>query len=193
MPTFDFRDAEIRAALKDRLKLADFVDHDTVIFDELGVCRGEVRVDVALVNGAIHGYEIKSDRDTLRRLPRQIELYGKVLDRVTLVVGARHLPAARSMLPKWWGILLVENVARGLNFRAIRRTQDNPGRERRVLAELLWRDHAVSLLERHGLARGVKSKPCRMVWDRIGEALDIEVIAAEVRSNLKSRAKLLVR
>ena len=34
--------------------------------EELGVCRGRVRVDVAVVNGTLHGYEIKSDRDSLR-------------------------------------------------------------------------------------------------------------------------------
>ncbi|MDA8118743.1 MAG: sce7726 family protein, partial [Gammaproteobacteria bacterium] len=74
---------------------------DTVVLDELGICRGEVRVDVAVVNGEIHGYEIKSDRDSLRRLASQVELYSKVLDQATLVAGERHFDAAAALLPEW--------------------------------------------------------------------------------------------
>ena len=62
--------------------------------DELGVCRGQVRIDVAVVNGRFHGYEIKSDRDSLRRLDGQVDLYSKVLDRATIVVGDRHFTEA---------------------------------------------------------------------------------------------------
>src|SRR5690349_11086244 len=68
-------DAVIRTALKAQL-LADH-DKDTVLLEELGLSRGHVRVDIALVNGRLHGYEIKSDLDSLRRLSRQVELYSK--------------------------------------------------------------------------------------------------------------------
>ena len=101
-------DTDIRAALRNKLTSTYGNHPETVVLDELGVCRGEVRVDVAVVNGKIHGYEIKSDRDSLRRLAGQVELYGKVLDQATLVVGERHFDAAAAMLPEWWGLLLVD-------------------------------------------------------------------------------------
>lgn len=182
-------DTDIRPSLKNKLMSSHRGEPDTVILDELGLRRGEARVDVAIVNGSVHGYEIKSDRDSLRRLSGQIELYGKVLDHATLVVGERHLDKAIKILPEWWGVLHVEGTRCGPRFKAIRRAKKNPGRDARVLAELLWLDDAISLLAQHGLDRGVRGKPRRIIWDRICDHLDIEVIASAVRVNLKARAK----
>ena len=186
-------DAEIRPALKEKL-LADHAgDADTVVLEELGVYRGEVRVDMAVVNGTIHGYEIKSDRDSLRRLRAQAELYGKCFNRSTLVVGDRHLDEALALLPDWWGVLRVGSALSGPCFSTVRRAGENPARNARVLAELLWLDDAMTLLERHGLDRGVRGKPRRIVWDRVCESLDLEVIADAVRAKLKTRAVPIAR
>lgn len=182
-------DADIRPALKGKLLAAHRNEPDTVLLDELGVCRGEVRVDVVLVNGLIHGYEIKSDYDSLRRLPGQIELYNKVLDRATLVAGERHVEEAAAILPEWWGVLSVEATRLGPRFKTFRRARKNPARDARALAELLWLDDAMELLERHKLDRGVRGKPRRVVWDHICKNLDIDVIASAVRTNLKARTK----
>jgi hypothetical protein len=190
MKTISPTDAIIRAALRKKIRSISSDHPDTVVLDELGVCRGEVRVDVAVVNGKIHGYEIKSDRDSLRRLAGQIELYGKVLDQATLVAGTRHLGAAATMLPDWWGLLVVKSTSNGLHFETVRRAQMNPARDARALAEFLWLEDSIALLEQHGLDRGVRTKPRRVIWDRICECFDIEVIAAAVRAKLKSRAML---
>ncbi len=183
-------DADIRAALRKKLTSTYGGHPETVVLDELGVCRGEVRVDVAVVNGKIHGYEIKSDRDSLRRLTGQVELYGKVLDQATLVAGERHLNAAAAMLPEWWGLLLVKSTNNGPRFETVRHARVNPARDARALVEFLWLEDSIALLEQHGLDRGVRTKPRRVIWDRICESFDIEVIATAVRAKLKSRAVL---
>jgi len=183
-------DADVRAALRKKLTSRYGGRCETVVLDELGVCRGEVRVDVAVVNGKIHGYEIKSDRDSLRRLAGQIALYGKVLDQATLVVGERHFSAAAAMLPEWWGLLLVKSTNNGPRFETMRRARMNPARDARALVEFLWLEDSIALLQQHGLDRGVRTKPRRVIWDRICESFDIEVIAAAVRAKLKSRAML---
>jgi len=58
-----------------------------------------------VVNGKLHGYEIKSDADTLKRLPAQAEVYSAVFDLVTIVVGEHHLDTVRAIVPEWWGIV----------------------------------------------------------------------------------------
>ena len=58
----------------------------------------QVRIDIAVVKGALHGFEIKSDFDNLKRLARQVDLYSQVLDRATLVVGERFAPRAPSAM-----------------------------------------------------------------------------------------------
>lgn len=182
-------DLTIRSALRSKL-LADHAEEgDTALMEELGLCRGRVRVDLALVNGSLHGYEIKSDRDTLTRLETQSEIYMKVFDRLTIVVGSKHLSSVGTRLPEWWGILQAIQGGDGrlVRFRNVRRTKLNLQRDPRSLAELLWRDDAIRLLEEADV-RGVRSKPRRVVWDRLCDHFDVEEIATAVRVQLKVRA-----
>lgn len=181
-------DPDIRPALRARLRGEHAAESDTVFIEELGLCRGQVRVDLAVVNGSLHGYEIKSDRDSLRRLAGQVDFYGRVLDRATLVVGHRHLSEALSMVPHWWGILVVEPKGGSLRFKTIRRGSRNPARDARSIVELLWLDAAVALLADRGVERGFRGKPRRKVWDRVCEVFRIDEIAAAVRNQLKARA-----
>ena len=87
-------DVQIRTALKRELLLQYKDDRETVVIEELGVHHGTSRIDLAVVNGVLHGFEFKSDRDTLTRLPEQANAYGLVFDRLTLVVAERHVRRA---------------------------------------------------------------------------------------------------
>ena len=142
-------DPIIRSALRSKLLLDHSNDHGAVLLEELGLCRGRVRVDLAVVNGQMHGYEIKSDCDRLSRLDVQAEIYTKVFDRVTLVVGDRHLEQGMVAVPAWWGVLHARHSASGLRFNSVRRSKKNPNRDPRSLVELLWLDDAIRLLEEH--------------------------------------------
>ena len=183
------RDSDIRPVLRSRLSATHAGDPETVFIEELGLCRGKVRIDLAAVNGILHGYEIKSDRDSLRRLVGQVEVYSKVLDRATLVVGRRHLHQTLNLVPSWWEILRIDSNIPDPRIRSVRRGRKNPNRDPRSLVELLWLDESISLLERIGAANGVKGKPRRFVWDRICELFDIDQIAEAVRACLKGRVK----
>lgn len=182
-------DSEIRSVLRSRLSQKRTHKPRTVLIEELGLCRGQVRVDLSVVNGLLHGYEIKSDRDSLRRLNGQIELYGKVFDRATLVVGERHLAEALDSVPKWWGILLARRSAKGLQLKTVRSPGNNPKKDPRALVELLWLDDALALLEERDAARGFRGKARWIVWDRVCELCSLSEIARAVRAHLKARAK----
>jgi hypothetical protein len=162
-------------------------DANTVVVEELGLCRGRVRVDVAVVNSILHGYEIKSDRDSLYRLRTQVNVYGKVLDQATLVVGNRFLDEGLEIVPSWWGVLHVYSKSNALQLKTIRRPRKNPQRDPRALVELLWFEHAIGLLEQRNVARGARGKTRRVVWDRICDHFGIDEIAAAVRGRLKAR------
>lgn len=184
--TVPFRDADIRAALHSRLSAGSGAGDDTVLIHELGLCRGRVRIDLAAVNGTFHGYEIKSDADSFRRLALQVQVYGRVLDRATLVVGQRHLAKALDAVPSWWGVMQALPGATGPRFEVRRRGRRNPNREPRALVELLWLESAMALLEERDAARGVRGKPRRVVWDRVCASFELDEIAAAVRGQLKS-------
>lgn len=183
-----FGDSEIRQALRSWLRAIYADDADSVVIEELGICRGQARIDLAVINGVIHGYEIKSDRDSLRRLGNQMDFYSKVLDKATLVVGDRYLTDVLSIVPGWWGILNVKSGRNGPRFESVRCSRDNPRQDPRSLVELLWLDDAVALLAEREAARGVRGKSRRVVWDRVCEQFALHEIAASVRGHLKARA-----
>jgi hypothetical protein len=181
-------DSEIRESLLETLRQRHEGDRDVALVEELGLCRGEVRVDVVVVNGSLHGYEIKSDRDSLRRLENQVLLYGRVLDRATLVVGERHALEAIKSVPWWWEVQLVRDSASGIRSKRLRRGSRNPDRDPRALVELLWLDDALSLLAARDSVRGFRGKPRVAIWNRVCELYNVDEIATEVRAQLKARS-----
>ncbi len=162
-------------------------DPDTVIIEELGLCQGEARVDIAVVNGSIHGFEIKSDQDTLKRLPGQVEIYSRSLDFITLVVGNRHLDQALKVIPKWWGVIVAKEKSGQMHLKMRRKGKSNPCLDPFAVVQLLWRDEAFQALKERDLHRGLANKPRITLWKKLVEHLPIEELVALVMSILKSR------
>ena len=181
-------DNDLRAALLRRLDRRHSRDPETLILQELGLRHGAARVDVAVVNGALHGYELKSDRDSLGRLPRQARVYSSVLDRVTLVAGRRHVDEAMDLVPKWWGVQVAEIGPRGgVLFSSLRRAKHNPSQDILAVAKLLWREEALELLHQVGAAKGFRSRPRAAIYARLAEVARSEEIRSRVRHQLRNR------
>jgi hypothetical protein len=174
--------------LLQRLRQQHSHEIDVVFLEEVGLCRGQVFVDVAVVNGSIHGYEIKSDRDSLRRLAGQVAMYGRVLDRASLVVGPKHVVHAVDVVPPWWEIQVAEAPTSGLRLKRVRAGRKNPARDVRALVELLWLDASLGLLAQRGGLRGYRGRPRRQIWDRLCEVYGVDEIADAVRKQLKARS-----
>ncbi len=183
-----FTEESLRTSLHCRLANQHRDEADTVLINELGLCQGKARVDIAVVNGQLNGYEIKSERDSLRRLGAQADLYSRVFDRVTLVCGARHVSQALDIVPSWWEVLRIVPTAQDLTFKSVRRGRKNPSRDPRALAELLWREEAIALLAQRDALRGLRGKPRADLWDRVCELFRIGELAAAVRAHLKATA-----
>jgi hypothetical protein len=180
-------DAVIRSELRAYLAVLHAEEPATVVLDELGLRRRAGRADVVVVNGVLHGYEIKSDRDSLRRLARQTLLYGEIFDQVTLVVGPRYALRVLDLVPCWWGVLEIAAADTDAKFAVRREGTLNPSRSPRALVELLWRDASLALLNARGASRGYRSRPRREIWDRICELFSLDEISAAVRSALTAR------
>lgn len=180
-------DSDVRAATLNMLHEMHGGDAETRIVEEMGVWSGSVRIDIAVINGELSGFELKSDRDTLQRLPQQADIYSRVFDRMTLVVGARHTKRAREAVPKWWSITEATAVGEGVHLRIVRRGRKNPHPDPFLIAQLLWREEAIGLLDTLGLARGWRSKTAAKVHEHLALSLPISELAAEVRAVLKRR------
>lgn len=178
-------DKIIRAALRAALRKIHARDEKLRIVEEFGVEHGAIRIDIAVVNGFLHGYEIKSDRDTLLRLPEQMGAYNSVFDRVTLVVGKQHLYDAIRIVPDWWGIIVAKiGIDHSVLLNPLREARDNNGQSNVSLARLLWRAEALRVLEEAGKADGLRSKSREIIYERLSELFDQKTLETKVREAL---------
>jgi hypothetical protein len=181
------RDIDVRRAVRFWLDDLHAGDDDTRVVEEMGIWAGSVRIDVAVINGEFHGFELKSAKDTLERLPSQAALYSEVFDRVTLVAAEKHVSKARAIIPRWWGISTAKDYHGEVRLRQSRLAKQNPRPQPLQIARLLWRPEALALLARRGLDLGIRSKPAEALAQKLAISLPLEELRAEVRLALKAR------
>lgn len=181
------RDRDVREAVRKHLHRLHQGDSSTRIVEEMGVWSGTVRIDLAVINGELSGFELKSDRDTLIRLPLQADIYSRVFDQVTLVVGSRHYEKALTRIPDWWGVMCAVECDGDLRLDPVRAGCRNPSPEPYVVAELLRKDEALQILDEFGLAKGWRSKRVKAIHQRLASDLPFHILSERVRSVLKSR------
>lgn len=92
-----FGEAEIKAAVLNRLREQGRIDRRSVLASEFCLGRTGVRTDLAVQAGQFIGIEIKSELDSLRRLAAQLSAYRSHFDITVLVVATRHLPAVAAI------------------------------------------------------------------------------------------------
>jgi hypothetical protein len=181
------RDLEIRHALDAMLRGEHAAEPNTLIRHELGLCAGNRRVDVAVINGELAGWEIKSDVDTLARLAGQADAYGRVLDRATLVTTEKYVTRAATLLPGWWGLAVVAPGSPRPTLIAVRAGELNRSIDPFSVAQLLWRSEALDELRESHLSRGLANKARHYVWERLVESLSLEDLQSVVRTRLRAR------
>lgn len=181
-PLSDRTDREIRRVLEAWLLSKHYNEPDTVLIHELDIPRPSARVDLALINGRLAGYEIKSHSDTLARLLHQQESFSTVFERMTLVVAERHTRKCMHLVPNWWGI--IEVSPDGLHSR--QRGRLNPQLDLTSLLYVLAKSELQNVEERLGLG-GPWSRPKPMIIKNILSAQQRSSTIGFVREALKRR------
>ncbi len=182
------KDLKIRTSFHQKCLRKHHCNSSTLVVDELGLQHGKCRADIAVINGHLIGYEIKSDVDSLRRLNDQIDSYNAVFDRVSAVVAECHLSEAVAMLPEWWGVISVLEGQRGaMHFKTIRRSKQNTHVDNYAVAQLLWRNEAQDILINLGI-RGKQLREKRAnLYDCIVSKLDSSELRRTIRKYLMQR------
>lgn len=172
------KDFEIRQKMLERLD-KQLIAHPGRIIPELAVCDGNARVDIAVANGKLQGYEIKSDKDTLDRLPGQVESYNKTFDTMSIVVGKKYEDKVIEFIPDWWGILVADYYKNGkVRIVEKRKAKINKEVEARALLELLWKEEILDFLKERDF-KGLSNKNRRKLRDIVIEAISQENIKFE--------------
>lgn len=163
-------------------------DSRTRIWPEMSLSLGEARVDVGVVNGSLTGFEIKSARDRLTRLPSQRQVYERSLDYITMVTEARWADAVLEHIPDWWGLLIAQpGAAMAVEFEEVRPPVRNEGIDPLAVAQLLWRDEAADVVTALGLRERTSRLTRWDLWDLLVENLSIADLGAVVRDHLRAR------
>lgn len=182
------KDYHIRKSFKKKLFSEYSKTNDCLILEELGLFHGSNRIDLAVINGLMHGYEIKSDKDTLTRLPDQQIAYNSIFDKVTIILAPRHAYKAINLIPDWWGIKIAEMGPRGgIKFHNLRTAYSNPNVDKLSLAMLLWKQEALEILDEINSSKGFVSKSRLNIYKELCSNIELNNLRKEVRKRIKSR------
>jgi len=187
-------DSKIRSALHAKHLRRAKTHPDTLVIDELGLAHARSRVDIAVINGCIHGYEIKSAKDTLDRLNSQIDIYRRTLQKLTIVAAPKHVAGIMPRAPVWCGLIVAEQGPRGgIHFHMERNAVTNPDIDPVMMSHLLWRDEVIDLLSRTGYAPRDLRRPRKHLYEMLCEAMSLRDITASIRVFMAHRQTWRVR
>lgn len=178
----------LRTWVEDKFQLTN---HD-ILINELGffnknpnsMIDNNYRADLALANGRLVGFEIKSEKDTLKRWEIQKVAYSNVFDEVWLCVHSKHLEKALAMTEQHIGILLIDNYG---SLAVVRQATKNHGFNNIYdLSGLLWREEIDELTKSYKIK--VKSRTTKKeVREMLAEHLSLEQVRDFVLQKIKLR------
>ena len=144
-------DPDIREALVGGRSGLHADRNGALVIHELGLAHAKRRVDVTVIDGDVHGYEIKSAKDRLDRLRGQLHVFTQALHRLTLVVATKHLKCTLEIVPTWCGVIEVRADSEGhVDLLEVRKAERNPSVNPFILAHLLWRSEVQDILSKYG-------------------------------------------
>lgn len=175
-----FKDAVLR-----HLTGEGALDACSVLISELNIDHFQRRADLVLANGRLSAFEIKSERDSLDRLPGQMEVYCRNFESVTVVSSPKFTKKVRQLVPPHVGLWEVsQSDGEVPQVHIIRQ-----GKFRRISIEtalaFLTVDDLKRLISKESLRR--PEKPWRPLLLDAVRTLPAERLRAEARAALKRR------
>jgi hypothetical protein len=179
------RDCDIRAVLKPALEKR-FAKTPSLVIEELGFNDHVARIDIAVVNCALHAYEIKSERDNLDRLPQQLLHYHDQFHFITVVAAHSHLADIFSLVDERVGIIQATSGRTKVQLKHVRPAKRISQSADRI-ARLFWWNEAIAVLEKHGLAGGAKRLKANELRQKLQLHFTTPQLLEELRVTLVAR------
>jgi hypothetical protein len=178
------KDYQIRQLLRRTELLKYIVDNDSKVVEELGISVANARIDIAVINGAFHGYEIKGSSDTLQRLPNQLIAYTYVFDYLTIITEEKHHQKVIDLVPEW---VAVATCSKGSDHLEIKQKgSKNNFKNGFHLAQLLWREELLQVLQEYNIQHKKKYRNW-ILCEILSTHFDVNSLSDIVRTILKNR------
>lgn len=111
---------------------------------------GECKADLAILNGTSTVYEVKSERDSLSRLERQVAAYETVFARVYVIASEKHVAAVLASVPTDVGVLRLNGR---YQISTLREAADRPERTSpSAIFDSIRTLEACAILKMHGVS-----------------------------------------
>lgn len=174
--------------IRELLKLTELLhfieDPHSRVVEELSLPVAQARIDIAVVNGAFHGYEIKSASDNLKRLSSQIDAYSKVFDFISVVTEEKYSRHIIEDLPKWIGVYLCDEESNSI--KQVRKPKQNRLRQGFFIAKLLWKEELIDCMTKLNIPFR-KTDRNWLLCESLSNNLSLDDLSALVREKLKCR------
>jgi hypothetical protein len=181
------KDPAIRLILKET-ELSNFInDPHSKVVHELKLPVAKAIIDIAVINGSLHGYEIKSSSDTLQRLPNQLIAYSYIFDYITVVTERKYCDKIIELVPDWVGVAICSDKVCSKGFEVIKPSSLNLNKKGFYVAKLLWRDELVEILEEQQIVFRKKSRNWTLC-EILSDNLELSKLSDIVREKLKQRS-----
>lgn len=172
-----------RVAITQKIALGRHSLRTATVLNELRA-RGS-KADLVILNGTATAYEIKSERDSFKRLEGQLADYLSVFASVNVVTSPMQVDNALSLAPDDVGVLVLSSR---FQLQVVREATDRPERiEPLAMLNTLRVQEAVDVLDGFGLS--FPQVPNTRRWDALREifvGLDPARVHAEAVRVLKS-------
>lgn len=134
----DRPEAKAKAALLDFLRSRGLLTGKVTATAELILDKYSARADVVMCDPTdFHCFEIKTERDTLIRLERQLEVYNRYADFVTIVAATKHITTIISRVSSHVGIYELVGFDCTHPIRVFREPERSPSRDVDAMLSLL--------------------------------------------------------
>ncbi|MDR3026603.1 MULTISPECIES: sce7726 family protein [Chryseobacterium] len=182
------KDIDIRNSLKSSILSQYTNDSGSLVIDEFNVSLGIVRADIAVINGVMHAYEIKSEKDNLKRLENQLQEYYKFFEYVTVVTCEKYLNKVLEQFSDKCGVIVALKKNNLITFKKIRRAKKNKCFDKISLVKALWKEEIIDILESIKYnKKGFKSKSKPLLYQIMMDEFNESELLHLVKNKLKER------
>jgi len=183
---------DIRIALRNWVHDKFELKQNDILIDELGFRNKDLestvdhtfRADLALANGRLVGFEIKSQKDNLKRWSSQMTAYTNVFDEIWLCSHGKHLHQALNITEKHIGVLVVDDTG---SITVVRYAAENHKLNFYDLSGLLWKEELMEFALLNNIME-VKSRMTKNeIRDVMEEKSNLNQLKPYVLKKLKAR------
>lgn len=178
------REQEVKIALINWLYINGHLN-DATIINEMVVANWTRRADLAVANGNLHAFEIKSDFDSLKRLEGQLSTFSSHFEKVTVVCSPRFTIEIQEMKNSDIEIIEFISTEQHIDFKIIQKGNQRIIQNKLVYCDFLLKEEIKNLLKEHDIA--IPPACSRQQLEIIIETLPLNIIRSHAINSVKKR------